>query len=109
MVKANKTLTESLVNNLIVNAIRHNIPGGSIRMEIGDNSFSVANTGGDSELDTTKIFQRFSRSSEEKKGNGLGLSIVAQIAKLHGWTVEYNYMAAQKLHEFAIKFSGTSK
>ncbi|MFT3738645.1 MAG: HAMP domain-containing sensor histidine kinase [Breznakibacter sp.] len=102
-IRANKTLTESLVNNLIVNAIRHNKPDGTIRIEVKGNKLSVTNNGDETSLDTTKVFQRFSRTSEEKKGNGLGLSIVLQIAKLHKWELEYNF--AEKQHCFTVNFS----
>ena len=42
--KANKSLFESLVNNLIVNAVRHNRPDGEIRVTVTSDSLSVSNT-----------------------------------------------------------------
>lgn len=102
IVEANKTLLESLINNLIVNAIRHNLENGFIRIVIADNLFAVSNTGEELPLDATKIFRRFSRVSEEKKGNGLGLSIVSQICKFHGWEIGYVYR--EKQHWFEVRF-----
>nr|WP_320058244.1 HAMP domain-containing sensor histidine kinase [uncultured Bacteroides sp.] len=101
-VVANKTLLESLINNLIANAIRHNISHGSISISVTGNAFMVSNTGESATLDEEKIFRRFSRTSEKKKGNGLGLSIVHQICKLHGWKIEYTYQDHQ--HVFIVYF-----
>lgn len=102
VVKTNRMLLESLVNNLIVNAIRHNIEGGSIFIRVENNTFMVGNTGDKKPLNKDKIFRRFSRVSEEKKGNGLGLSIVNQICKLHGWKIDYEYR--DNMHQFSVIF-----
>lgn len=105
MITANKVLLESLINNLISNAIRHNYNGGLINIEVKDNTFQVSNSGDKFSLDKDKVFRRFSRTSEERKGNGLGLSIVNQICKLHGWEVGYNY--TDDLHCFYVVFQQT--
>ncbi len=105
IITANKVLLESLINNLISNAIRHNYGGGLINIEVKDNTFQISNSGGKSSLNKDKVFRRFSRTSEERKGNGLGLSIVNQICKLHGWEVGYNY--TDELHRFYVIFLHT--
>lgn len=102
MITANKILLESLINNMISNAIRHNYSGGLINIEVNANTFLISNSGDKSSLNKDKVFRRFSRTSEERKGNGLGLSIVSQICKLHGWEVGYNY--ADELHCFYVIF-----
>lgn len=91
LITANKALLESLINNLTSNAIRHNYSGGSIKIELKDNIFQISNSGDKSPLDKDKVFRRFSRTTEQRKGNGLGLSIVSQICKLHGWEIKYSY------------------
>lgn len=101
-IKANKMLLESLVNNLIVNAIRHNIEGGSILIRVEGGIFSIGNTGEKRPLNKDKIFRRSSRISEEKRGNGLGLSIVNQICKLQGWNIDYKYR--DDMHLFVVTF-----
>lgn len=101
-VTANKILLESLINNLISNAIRHNCEGGVIYIEAKDRIFLIRNSGDKQPLDPDKIFRRFSRVSEKKKGNGLGLSIVNQICKLHEWSVTYKY--ENNLHCFRVNF-----
>lgn len=101
--KANKLLVESLINNMVVNAIRHNVKEGVINIKVDNNSLKISNIGVPYALDPNKIFRRFSRSSEEKKGNGLGLAIVQQICIMHGWEVGYNY--ENNLHVFVVKLS----
>jgi len=102
IIKANPILLESLINNLVVNSIRHNVNNGSIDIVVKGTTFTVSNTGDSSPLNKDKIFRRFSRPSEEKTGNGLGLSIVSQICRFHGWDIEYTY--TDKLHIFTIHF-----
>lgn len=103
-VYSNEILLESLITNLIVNAIRHNIDGnGKIHIRVDDGIFSISNTGQKNNLNADKIFRRFSRTSEEKKGNGLGLSIVQQICKLHGWHISYDYKIEE--HLFTVVFN----
>ncbi len=101
-ITANKVLLESLINNLISNAIRHNYSGGFIHIEVNGNTFQIGNSGSKTPLDKEKVFRRFSRTSEERKGNGLGLSIINQICKLHGWEVRYNYK--DEIHCFYVNF-----
>ena len=102
-VNANEILLESLITNLIANAIRHNnTEKRSINIRVDKNIFSISNTGQTDSLDADKIFRRFSRASGEKGGNGLGLSIVCQICKLHGWLVSYDYKNNE--HVFTVIF-----
>jgi len=102
-VDANSILLESLISNLIVNAIRHNNKDvGIIDIILDGKTFSISNTGQPEPLNPDKIFRRFSRTSEEKKGNGLGLSIVRQICLLHKWEIEYQYQ--DERHTFILRF-----
>lgn len=100
-VKGNTSLTEVLINNLIINAIRHTSPGGAIRVVLSKSSFEVRNSGGQA-LDTDLLFKRFSRMSADNSGSGLGLSIVQEISRLHGWVVKYNFENNE--HIFSITF-----
>ncbi len=86
-------LVESLVANLVENALRHNVVGGRVgiatRIAAGRASISIRNTGaaipGD-EVD--RLFKPFQRLGNERIGNtdghGLGLAIVRAIAEAHG-------------------------
>ena len=87
------SLIESLVANLVDNAVRHNGPGGwaevSTSMTAGRVRLRVCNSGpvvppGDMD----RLFQPFQRLGRERtgsgRGHGLGLAIVRAIADAHG-------------------------
>lgn len=101
-IRANRTLLESLVNNLVVNAVRHNRPKGEIYLLVSGRELTVSNTSDEPALDARLIFNRFYRPSEKVKGNGLGLAIVRAICEYHGWTVAYRY--EEGMHRFTVRF-----
>ncbi len=85
-----------LIGNLVSNAIKYNVPGGTVTVEIGGSSgeskISVADTGiGISAVDQGKLFGEFSRIKNSRtrgiEGSGLGLSIVSRLAALYGGKV----------------------
>jgi len=89
-------LIERLVANLLANAVRHNAPGGRVKVSTGISDgaafLSVSNSGPvipAAELE--RLFQPFQRLSRRranyKDGHGLGLSIVRAIAAAHGAAV----------------------
>lgn len=79
-----------LLRNLIDNALRFAPPGGRVRIACGhaENQvyLEVADDGpGVPEAERERIFQRFHRLAEGNngRGSGIGLSLVAAIARLH--------------------------
>ncbi|MGN7787659.1 sensor histidine kinase [Niabella sp. 22666] len=99
--KGNIGLTEVLINNLIINAIRHTSPGGAIQVALSTSAFVVRNSG-DQALDTNFLFKRFSRMSANNSGSGLGLSIIQEICNLHGWHATYRF--EDRAHIFSVTF-----
>ena len=90
------TLIYRLLFNLTENAIKYNRPGGSVRLSVTPEPekllIRVSDTGrGIPERFQRSIFQPFFRvdksRSREKGGVGLGLSLVWEIAHLHGGSV----------------------
>jgi signal transduction histidine kinase/ligand-binding sensor domain-containing protein/DNA-binding response OmpR family regulator len=86
---------ETIVINLINNAIKFTPVGGSVHMKaIVDDStlrFSVRDTGiGISKEHQAKIFERFHQLSEAHKevGTGIGLSLVKELVAFMGGTIE---------------------
>lgn len=80
--------------NLLDNAIKFSNEGGSlavrIRKEEGMLLVDVENSGSEiKEDDRQRVFQKFYRAdaAHEKEGNGIGLSIVGSIVRLHGGRV----------------------
>jgi signal transduction histidine kinase len=93
ILEGDPVLVPQLVSNLIDNAVRHNVPGGDIRISTGTSGdravLSVVNSGpviAPAELD--RLFQPFQRLgpriARRDRGHGLGLSIVHAIAAAHG-------------------------
>lgn len=85
-----------VIFNLLENAVKYNVPGGSVELSLeADEStvrLSVADTGiGIPEEDRLNIFSRFYRvdkaRSREAGGSGLGLSIVHDTVLRHGGTI----------------------
>lgn len=101
-IRANRTLLESLVNNLVVNAVRHNRPNGEISLVLTGRQLTVSNISDELALNGRQVFNRFYRSSEKAKGSGLGLAIVKAVCEYHGWTVCYRYK--EGMHCFTIEF-----
>lgn len=105
-VSCNETLLESLINNLVVNAVRHNRKGGSISISVRDGRLSVDNLSDEPALDPQRVFSRFYRTKQQK-GNGLGLAIVKSICDYHHWHVGYEYSGG--MHKFVVDFGITTK
>ncbi|AWZ08288.1 MULTISPECIES: ATP-binding protein [unclassified Streptomyces] len=89
-VTGDRTLLGHLVRNLLANAVRHNRAGGRLEVETSaDGVLTVSNTGPviDPE-DVPRLLEPFRRRAERQhtagEGAGLGLSIVASIARAHG-------------------------
>ena len=99
---SNSVLAEVLINNLFLNAIRHNVENGRIIITTTKNTITFSNTGTTNPLNSEKLFNRFSKSDPSAQGNGLGLAIVKKIAELNGWNIDYSF--ENNLHNFTIKF-----
>jgi len=94
-------LAETLVVNLLKNAIVHNEKGGEISIKLENKCLIIANSGIALAFPETDIFKRFIRSEYNKKSLGIGLSIVQRICELYGFNIEYQF---QENHIFTIKF-----
>ncbi len=99
-VNGNIGLTEVLINNLILNAIRHTSINGSILIRLSQSEFEVSNSG-TGKLNGDLLFKRFSRFSKDNNGSGLGLAIVQEICKSQNWTIDYRFENYN--HIFSVK------
>jgi two-component system OmpR family sensor kinase len=99
--QASRYLIEILVNNLLVNAIRHNVPQGQIDIRLIDNQLVIKNTGEDRDISGDDIFKRFNKSAGSE-GTGLGLTISAQICDNYGFKLNYSYKSP--FHYFTVAF-----
>jgi signal transduction histidine kinase len=101
-INGNPALTEVLINNLFLNAIRHNEKNGKIIISTHDNVLTFLNTGQSKPLVIDKLFNRFSKLNPSSQGNGLGLAIIKKIADLNDWEISYSFY--NDLHSFSVKF-----
>jgi signal transduction histidine kinase len=89
-IKTNSFLFETLLINLISNAIKYNVDNGMIHIIADRNHFEIVNTGSEEVLDTNKMFDRFQKSTHEIQSVGLGLSIVKKICNYLHYEIKYS-------------------
>lgn len=98
----NPILAHILLSNLVKNAIFHNKPGGTVHIQLSEDTLSIANTASGAGLNKAEIFKRFYKNGDSQKNTGLGLSIVHAICKAYGFEVQYHFLSDQ--HVFEIQF-----
>ena len=93
-VRGQAQLLAQAVANLLDNAVKNTPSGGQISVSMENDgrnvTLTVADTGpGIPEADRERVLERFVRlePSRQGPGTGLGLSLVAAVAKLHGATL----------------------
>jgi signal transduction histidine kinase len=101
-IKINDTLAEILASNLILNAIKHNLPNGNIKINLSVKSMLVSNTGNEPNENTDHFFERFKKSSSSGDSIGLGLAIVKTICDTYGFGVSYSYKSG--IHSVKVDF-----
>lgn len=101
MVRGNRELIGQTIANLVDNALKYGAPregdrvkrdivisarrrGGSVLLDIADRGPGIA------AADRPRVLERFVRleGSRSRPGSGLGLSLAAAVARMHGGTVE---------------------
>ena len=96
----NPYLAEFLLNNLLSNAYKYNYPEGCISVCLENSRLTISNTSHEPELDKTKIFQRFYKTSAKGEGHGLGLSVVKEICDASGISISYGF--DRYIHHFEV-------
>ena len=90
VVRGDQELLTQAIANLVENALRHTPPGTSIGVhlqDVGGACLTVTDDGpGVAAHDLPRLTHRFYRADRSRStpGNGLGLSLVAAVAELHG-------------------------
>ena len=90
-VKGNTEFVAQALSNILDNAIKYTPAGGAVMMRVrrrssGDIEFAVTDTGpGVPEADRARVIERFVRLERSRNlpGAGLGLSLVAAVARSH--------------------------
>ena len=100
-VNMDKYLAETMMANLLKNAIIHNSKEGEILFKLTNQDLIITNSGNKLAFAEKDIFKRFSRSEYNKQSLGIGLSIVKRICDLYNFSIDYRF---SKKHTFSIHF-----
>lgn len=98
----NETLAYLLFNNLISNAIKHNMKQGGVAIEITDSYFRITNTGKPLEVSNVELFNRFVKSTDSSESTGLGLSMVKKIVSFYNFFISYKN--EENIHVISVYF-----
>jgi signal transduction histidine kinase len=101
-ISMNPSLADLLFENLIRNAIKHNIDGGFIKILIEKNKFTISNSGRPLQLAADELFERFVKNDQSSDSLGLGLAMVKQICNNYGFAISFT--STGDLHNISICF-----
>lgn len=96
-------LAQLLLNNLFSNAIRHNLSGGELRIQLSATELLLKNTGHAPTAPVSELFGRFKKGNAALDSIGIGLAIVKRISELYGHQVAYEY--ADGWHTMRVTFA----
>jgi signal transduction histidine kinase len=99
-VKMSPYLAEILINNILINAIKHNIANGEIIVTGDEHLLSISNTGTSLNIEPEKLFKRFVKQSTNVESTGLGLAIAYEICCIYHLTLQYNQVNG--FHTFSL-------
>jgi signal transduction histidine kinase len=92
-------LADSLIMNLLGNAIKYNYTGGGIVINTSENNYHISNNSMLEPILPEKLFMRLNASKQET-AHGLGLAIAKKIADVHHLHIAYH--AENGMHNFDI-------
>jgi len=98
-------LADSLLQNLLHNAIRHNHPGGRVDVRLSAQALEISNTGPAPTGDPARFFERFRKHNAASDSPGLGLSIAQHICAYYGFGIEYSFAPVSSQHTLRVRFS----
>lgn len=92
------------LRNLIDNALEYNTNNGEVEIIIDSNSIKLKNKGKKLSKDINEYYKAFNRDYEKSSSDGLGIGlyILNNIIKLHGYKLEYKFK--DNYHTFQIIF-----
>ncbi|WP_431213756.1 sensor histidine kinase [Puia sp. P3] len=103
VIRANETLLQVMITNLLINAVQHNHRNGCIIIRLDTARLSIANSGPVFPFAEDDLFTRFKKHSSPQKGVGLGLSIIKEIADKYKLPILYEY--TEPNHLFSLYFN----
>ena len=101
-ISADPYLAETLVTNLLSNALRYTPITGLVDITLTNRILLISNTGEKPEFAEELIFERFTKSQSNINSTGLGLAIVKEICKMNNWNISYQFKDGW--HLFEVQF-----
>jgi len=89
--ETNLFLAETLVTNLLTNAVKHNISEGMLRVTLNECALIVENSAASPEGQVADLMARFARGNPHSEGVGLGLAMVLEICEQQGLGLEMGF------------------
>ena len=108
IVQMHPGLADSLLQNLLQNAVKHNVRGGEVAIVLSTQVLQVSNTGAAIGGDPARFFERFRKQNAASESPGLGLSIVQQICGYYGFAIHYIITEAGTRHTLRIEFNSAA-
>ncbi|MDO7853321.1 sensor histidine kinase [Hymenobacter convexus] len=105
VVQMHPGLADSLLQNLLQNAVKHNVRGGELAIFLSNTELIVTNTGPAVAGDPARFFERFRKHNAASESPGLGLSIVQQICGYYGFGLEYQLAESGTQHRLRVVFA----
>ena len=102
VVQMHPGLADSLLQNLLQNAVKHNVRGGELTIALSLQALKITNTGPAITGDPARFFERFRKHNPASDSPGLGLSIVQQICAYYGFGVGYSVADAGTQHTLRV-------
>ncbi|GHB60636.1 sensor histidine kinase [Persicitalea jodogahamensis] len=87
----NPYLADVLLNNLLTNTIKHNLPEGKIDIELSSKKLAIRNTGRPPTVPVEQLWERFRKDSPNPDSLGLGLALVAKVCETSGFRANYSF------------------
>ncbi len=81
VININSVIAETLVTNLLTNAVKHTVINGQVKILLTINELTITNTANKPDASPEQLMERFARGNTRIEGLGLGLSMIQEICE----------------------------
>jgi two-component system sensor histidine kinase QseC len=99
----NKLMIEILINNLIKNAVYHNIDEGFVQIDLTPNKLVISNSGEKMSDEKVDLLKRYNSGRVKAESTGLGLSIIAKICEVNNFEVKQHFEG--NIYQMEVNFA----